>query len=215
VVVAMTRASRDGSRLSVPPATGKVGGRRRNEDVHRAVLTATVALLDEPTVGLSRLTIEGVALRAGVSKATIYRWWGGKTDLIVEAYLAKAARDVPVPDTGAVRQDLIELLGRLAFALTKLGSGRTMSDFVVEAHSNSTFGDRFRATLLSSRRQAMAQVLERGQQRGEIRRGAQLTVVIDALYGAMYHRLLMSRETIDGEYVRNLVSTAIDGVADR
>ncbi|MDX6584374.1 MAG: hypothetical protein QOI10_3558, partial [Solirubrobacterales bacterium] len=79
VVVPMTRASRDGSRLSVPPATGKVGGRRRNEDAHRAVLTATVALLDEPTVGLSRLTIEGVALRAGVSKATIYRWWGGKT----------------------------------------------------------------------------------------------------------------------------------------
>ncbi|MFC4949226.1 hypothetical protein [Pseudonocardia sp. GCM10023141] len=40
-----------------------------------------------------------------------------------------------------------------------------------------------------------------------------LTVVIDALYGAMYHRLLVSRETIDGEYVRDLVNTVIDGVA--
>jgi AcrR family transcriptional regulator len=209
----MTRSPRDGSRRSVPPAPVEAGGRRRNEDAHRAVLTATVALLDEPTVGLSRLTIEGIALRAGVSKATIYRWWGGKTDLIVEAYLAKAARDVPVPETGSVRQDLVELLGRLAFALTKLGSGRTMTDFVVEAHSNSAFGDSFRATLLASRRGAMAQVLERGQQRGEIRQGVHLTVVIDALYGAMYHRLLMSREMIDGEYVRDLVSTVIDGVA--
>jgi AcrR family transcriptional regulator len=212
-VFALMRAPRNGSGLSVPPTAVEPGGRRRNEDVHRAVLTATVALLDEPTVGLSRLTIEGIALRAGVSKATIYRWWDGKTALIVEAYLAKAARDVPVPETGSVRQDLVELLGRLAFALTKLGSGRTMTDFVVEAHSNSSFGDLFRSTLLASRRRAMAQVLERGQQRGEIRQGVQLTVVIDALYGAMYHRLLMSRETIDGEYVRDLVSTVIDGVA--
>jgi AcrR family transcriptional regulator len=214
-VFATMRAPRDGSRLSVPPAAVEAGGRRRNEDAHRAVLTATVALLDEPTVGLSRLTIEGIALRAGVSKATIYRWWDGKTDLIVEAYLAKAARDVPIPETGSVRQDLVELLGRLAFALTKLGSGRTMTDFVVEAHSNSSFGDLFRSTLLASRRRAMAQVIERAQQRGEIRQGAQPTVIIDALYGAMYHRLLMSRETIDGEYVRDLVSTVIDGVAAR
>jgi AcrR family transcriptional regulator len=209
------RAPRDGSRLSVPPVAAEAGGRRRNEDVHRAVLTATVALLDEPTVGLSRLTIEGVAFRAGVSKATIYRWWGGKTDLIVEAYLAKAARDVPVADTGSVRQDLVELLGRLAFALTKLGSGRTMADFVVEAHSNASFGDTFRETWLASRRRAMAQVIARGQQRGEIRQGVQPTVIIDALYGAMYHRLLMSREMIDGDYVRDLVNTVIDGVAAR
>jgi AcrR family transcriptional regulator len=194
---------------------GEASGRRRNEDVHRAVLTATVALLDEPTIGLSRLTIEGIALRAGVSKATIYRWWASKTDLIVEAYLAKAARDVPVPATGSVRQDLVELLGRLAFALTKLGSGRTMTDFVVEAHGNSSFGDTFRATLLASRRRVMAEVLEHAQERGEIRQGVQPTVIIDALYGAMYHRLLMSRETIDGEYVRDLVNTVIDGVATK
>ena len=88
-----------------------------------------------------------------------------------------------------------------------------MTDFVVEANGNSSFGDTFRATLLASRRQAMAQVLERGQQRGEIRPGVHVTVIIDALYGAMYHRLLMSRETIDGEYVRDLVTTVIDGVA--
>jgi AcrR family transcriptional regulator len=116
-VFAVMRPPRDGSRQSVSPAAVEASGRRRNEDVHRAVLTATVALLDEPTVGLSRLTIEGIAQRAGVSKATIYRWWDGKTDLIVEAYLAKAARDAPVPETGSVRQDLVELLGRLAFAL--------------------------------------------------------------------------------------------------
>lgn len=211
----MTGASRDGNRLTVPPAAAEAGGRRRNEEVHRAVLTATVALLDEPTVGLGRLTIEGIALRAGVSKATIYRWWEGKPDLIVEAYLAKAARDVPMPETGSVRQDLVELLGRLAFALTRLGSGRTMTDFVVEAHSNSSFGDLFRSTLLASRRRAMAQVLEHGRQRGEIRPEAKPTVIIDALYGAIYHRLLMSRDMIDGEYVRNLVDTVIDGVAVR
>jgi AcrR family transcriptional regulator len=211
----MMRAPRDGSRLSVPPAAVEASGRRRNEDAHRAVLTATVALLDEPTVGLSRLTIEAIAQRAGVSKATIYRWWDGKTDLIVEAYLAKAARDAPVPETGSVRQDLVELLGRLAFALTRLGSGQTMTDFVVEAQSNSSFGDLFRSTLLASRRRAMAEVLERGQRRGEIRQGVQLTVIIDALYGAMYHRLLMSHETIDGEFVRGLVNTVIDGVAAR
>ena len=213
-VLVMMRAPRDGSRLSVPPAAVEASGRRHNEgppcraDGEGCTPRRADGRLEPPDDRRDRPA-------RGGEQGDDHHWRDGKADLIVEAYLAKAARDAPVPEIGSVRQDLVELLGRLAFAFTRLGSGRTMTDFVVESHSNSSFGDLFRSTLLASRHRAMEEVLERGQRRGEIRQGVQMTIIIDALYGAMYHRLLMSRETIDAEFVRGLVGTVIDGVAAR
>jgi AcrR family transcriptional regulator len=204
-----TRASE-----SVPPISADRVERRRHEAAHRAILTAVVRLLDDDGVGLGGLTIEHVARQAGVSKATIYRWWRGKNELVVEAYAAKAARDAPVPDTGSLRQDLKELLGRLGFALTNLQSGRVMAALVIEANERPAFGELFRRTMLSARRGAILEVLERARARGELRRGVDLPVVVDALYGAVYHRLLMSAEPIDGWFISALIDHVLLGVID-
>jgi AcrR family transcriptional regulator len=199
---------------SVPPVTAHRVGRRRDETAHRAILTAVVRLLDDDTVGLRGLTIEQVARQAGVSKATIYRWWRGKNELVIEAYAAKAARDAPVPNTGSVRQDLKELLGRLGYALTKLHSGKVMAALIIEANERPAFGELFRRAMLSARRGAIMEVLERARLRGELRRDVDLAVVVDALYGAVYHRLLMSGEPIDGRFVSSLTDHVLLGVAN-
>lgn len=199
---------------SVPPITAPPQERRRDEAAHRAILTAVVRLLDDDGVGLGGLTIEHVARQAGVSKATIYRWWRSKNDLVVEAYAAKAARDAPVPDTGSVRDDLKELLGRLGFALTNLNSGKVMAELIIEANERPAFGEMFRRTMLSARRGAIMEVLEHARVRGDLRRDVDLPVVVDALYGAVYHRLLMSREPIDGPFVTSLIDHVLLGVID-
>jgi AcrR family transcriptional regulator len=196
----------------VPPVNADRVERRRDETAHRAILTAVVGLLDDEGVGLGGLTIEQVARRAGVSKATIYRWWRGKNELVVEAYAAKAARDAPVPDTGSVRQDLKELLGRLAYALTNLHSGKVMASLIIEANERPAFGEMFRRTMLSARRGAIMEVLERAHARGELRGDVDLPVVVDALYGAVYHRLLMSGEPIDGRFISSLTDHVLLGV---
>ena len=74
-------------------------------------------LLDDPRVGLRRLTMQAVALRAGVGRATLYRWWPDKPHLVLDAYLAKSDRDTAAEVTGDLRTDLRAHLGHLAFAL--------------------------------------------------------------------------------------------------
>ena len=70
--------------LPVPPS--EQPHRRRNPDAARAVLTAAVELLDNQRVGYRGLTMQAVAERAGVSKATLYRWWPDKAHLVLDAY---------------------------------------------------------------------------------------------------------------------------------
>src|SRR3954447_19533542 len=82
--------------------------RRRDPRVRRAILDATVTLLEE--VGYGRLTIEAIAARAGGSKQTIYRWWPGKAALIMEAFIAAGEERVPEPDTGSLVGDLEAIL---------------------------------------------------------------------------------------------------------
>jgi AcrR family transcriptional regulator len=209
------RPARNGALESVPPVAAHRVERRRDEAAHRAILTAVVRLLDDDGVGLGGLTIERVAREAGVSKATIYRWWRNKNELVVEAYAAKAARDAPVPDTGSVRGDLKELLGRLGYALTNLHSGKVMAALIIEANERPAFGEMFRRTMLGARRGAIMETLERARARGELRRGVDLPVVVDALYGAVYHRLLMSSEPIDGRFISALTDHVLLGVVNR
>lgn len=114
-----------------------------------------------------------------------------------------------------MRQDLKELLGRLGYALTNLHSGKVMAALIVEANERPAFGELFRRTMLSARRGAIMEVLEHARARGELRRDVDLPVVVDALYGAVYHRLLMSGEPIDGRFVSALIDHILLGVINQ
>ena len=76
----------------------------RTAQTSQAILDATLSALAE--VGYAALTLDGVAVRAGVHRSSVYRRWATKDELIVDAVLASAARDVPTPDTGSLRGDL-------------------------------------------------------------------------------------------------------------
>jgi AcrR family transcriptional regulator len=103
----------------LPIPASPQSGRRRSQLAARAVLQAALDLLDSRDVGYRGLTMQAVAARSGVSKATLYRWWPNKAHLVLDAYRSKAARDVATPATGDLRADLQSHLGRLAFTLTK------------------------------------------------------------------------------------------------
>src|ERR1700712_5712337 len=132
--------------LAVP--AGRQQGRRRNADASAAVLQAAVALLDDPRVGLRRLTMESVAQRSGVSKATLYRWWPDKVHLVIDAYRSKSARDIGAVVTGDLRPDLIAHLGSIAFALGALHSARAVAAITLAAAEDASFGALYRETLL-------------------------------------------------------------------
>lgn len=104
-------------------------GRPRSAEAHRAILEATLDLLAE--VGYGRLTIEGVAARAGVGKTTIYRRWPSKPALVV-AVAERLAEKVRRPDTGSTRRDLVLLLRDIIDVFTTTMAGRIVPGMIAE-----------------------------------------------------------------------------------
>jgi AcrR family transcriptional regulator len=177
------------------------------------VLQATVDLLDRRDVGYRGLTMQAVAVRSGVSKATLYRWWPDKAHLVIDAYRSKSTRDVAAPVTGDLRTDLRAHLGRLAFALVNLESAATVTDITLAAATDQSFGELYRQTLLRERRQAVLDILRAGRSRGQVRANANLAVAADAAIGAIHHRLLLTKEPIDGHFITALAGLIIDGLS--
>lgn len=177
------------------------------------MLRAAVQLLDDPQVGLRGLTMQAVAQRAGVSKATLYRWWPDKAHLVLDAYRSKSARDIDAAAVvGDLRVDLAAHLGHIAYALHELDSARSVAAITLAAAAEGSFGALYRETLLRERRRSLLEVLLAARRRGQVRSSIDLEVAVDAAYGAIHHRLLLTRRPIDGPFVTALVEVLVAGV---
>jgi AcrR family transcriptional regulator len=186
-------------------------GRRRSERSHRAIIAATQELLVE--VGYRALTIEGVAARAGVGKQTIYRWWPSRAALALEAYLAGSDAVLQPPPGGAsVREDVRALLDWLVAVLVEPIGGRVVAGLVADLQHDSDLAERFHRDVVPARRRAMFEALARGRERGEIRADADLELAVDELHGAVFYRLLLSGEPLDGEFIERLAHQVLDGI---
>jgi AcrR family transcriptional regulator len=186
-------------------------GRRRNPRTARAVLKAALELLDDRDVGYRGLTMQAVAVRSGVSKATLYRWWPGKAHLVLDAYRSKTRRFTAVP-TGDVRTDLRSHLGRLAYGLVHLDAGPVVIEMTLAAAGDASFGDLYREVLLGELRDALREILAGGRRRGEVRADADLEVAVDAAMGAIHHRLLLTKAPLDGPFTTALADLIISGL---
>jgi AcrR family transcriptional regulator len=187
-------------------------GRPRSEDSHGAILDAVLALLEGE--GYRALTIESVARQAGVGKQTIYRWWKSKAELVLEAYANHAASKLPLPDKGSLRADL-EWFFCSAFKRLTFISGPTMRGLMADAVYDPEFLEILREVLIAKRRAALHQVLERGRVRGELSPDADLDVMIDLLFGALWYRLLVQHAKLDSRFARQLVASVLDGFTPR
>jgi AcrR family transcriptional regulator len=187
-------------------------GRPRSEDSHGAILDAVLALLEGE--GYRALTIESVARQAGVGKQTIYRWWKSKAELVLEAYANHSASKLPMPDKGSLRADLEWFFCSAFKRLTDI-SGPTMRGLMADAVYDPEFLEILREVLIAKRRAALHQVLERGRGRGELKPDADLDVVIDLLFGALWYRLLLQHAKLDSRFARQLVGSVLDGFTPR
>src|SRR5262245_8651424 len=161
-------------------------GRPRSAEVDEAVLAATLELAGE--VGVNRMSMDDLAERAKVSKATIYRRWPSKEELVLDA-LRSAIRPFENVDTGSLRRDLEVYLGELA---SRFAAGK-MSDILPHLIEVACHDEKLRSSLddyIESRRLPLREVLERGQARGELTRDIDLEVLLDAILGPFAYRKL-------------------------
>jgi AcrR family transcriptional regulator len=173
------------SAIAVLPEEGRRPGRPRSEQAEQAIIDAALELFGER--GVDGVCVEAVAARAGVGKATIYRRWSSKEELLIAA-LGSMKTPMPDPDTGNVRDDLIELLSILARDVADPRFARQLALLHGEGEAYPRILARYSETVTEPRRQVIRTVLRRGIDRGELRADLDVDVAMLALTGAVMAR---------------------------
>jgi len=189
----------------------KARGRPRSEPARQAILAAAADLL--LTRGLAAVSMDAVAARAGVSKATIYRWWPTKETLALDALYEQLTEPSPeAPDTGTLRGDLLALLTGWIGRVGDRPFGRVIGALVTEAGTDPVFGKLYRERYVEPRRAQARLIFTRAIGRGEISVGTDVEAAIDLLYGALYHRLLHGHAPLTQEFVETVVGIVVAGI---
>ncbi len=185
-------------------------GRPRSQAADRAILAATVELLAER--GLAAMSIEEVAARAGVGKATIYRRWPSKGLLALDAFVASFQEQQPLPDTGTLRGDLLDALHAWVRAVTRTPTGRMLADLIAEAQHDPELRAAWRDRVMEPLRVQHRIMLDRAIARGEIPPSVDREVVLDLFFGAAQHRLLLGHLPMTEHFIHEVVDVILDGI---
>jgi AcrR family transcriptional regulator len=186
-------------------------GRPRDERARLAILDAAAELLLDR--GLEKVSMDLVAERAGVSKATIYRWWPAKEKLALDAVYRQWSATEPEPrETGSPRDDLVELLDSWSRLARSRPYGLVIAGLVTKAQADPDFAAEYRSRFVAPRRERGRAILTRAVDTGELPAGTDIELGLDLLYGPIYHRLLQGHAPIDESFVRGVVDTVYAGL---
>ena len=186
-------------------------GRPRSETAHKAVLAAAAELLLDH--GLHAVSMDAVAERAGVSKATIYRWWPKKEILALDMLFTEWVAVTPQHyESGVLRSDLRALLLAWTRLATSRPYGRVTAALLAEARTDPAFSAEYQRRILEPRRDQARMIFAHARDRGEISAETKVEVAIDLLYGPLYHRLLHGHAPLDDDFVEDVVDMALRGI---
>lgn len=184
-------------------------GRPRNVEAQKSILAASYELLLEN--GFQAVTVDKIADRAGVSKATIYKWWPNKAAVIMDGFLNAATARLPVPDTGSASDDIVTHATNLTRFLTSR-EGAIITELLGEGQFDTGLAEAYRTRFFRPRRQEARSLLEKGIQIGELKKDLDVEICIDLIYGPIFYRLLVTGEPLDEHYVQTIVMNALDGI---
>lgn len=171
------------------------GGRPRDPELDLRILGATLQLLADE--GYDGLTIEAVAARAGVGKASVYRRFSGKEELVIEA--VASLTEQPEPRSGAgVRDELVTLLEVIRRKSDSSLAGKIFPRLLGASAENPELMRRYREQVLDPRRRRFLDVLQRGVDEGLVRPDVELEHAADLLIGPMAYRNLIRNDPPPG-----------------
>lgn len=169
------------------------------------IFDATLEILDE--VGYDLLTMDAVAARAKASKATLYRRWNGKPELVVAAIMSRKGEAV-VPDTGSLRGDLLAAYcgsGGLSDPLAQ----SVLSAVVTAMGRDPEFAEVYRRDFIGPKIAASCAIYERARERGEVHPDVDLSVLVPALAGIVLHRAFLLGDQVTPELVGRVLDQVV------
>jgi len=180
----------------------------RGERARERVLRAALEVLADQ--GLPGFTMEAVAHRAGASKATVYRHWTSQATLLVDA-MDLGFKPLPLPATGHLRTDLIELVSRLEALVSSQPFPRLMAAFIDAAERDPALSS-LHVQLTERRREPLRHVLAQGRQRGEIPSTTDLELAVDLLTGPAFYRRFIAHRAFPHRYATAVVDHVLTAI---
>ncbi|WP_375492323.1 TetR/AcrR family transcriptional regulator [uncultured Jatrophihabitans sp.] len=196
---------------SPAPGAVAVAQRRRGAALERAILAAAFAEVSH--VGYAAFSVESVAARARTGKASIYRRWPTKAELVLDALDAElpSPRDIGLGpdchiDESVTTEQALHRIGETIVRVLSSPAGAAMRAVKLEAVDDLKLADLIDQRFHEPRRAALLGILERGIARGEVRPDAATPVVADVLPAMLVHRMLLTNEPISADEVHNAIS---------
>ncbi|TRW82055.1 TetR/AcrR family transcriptional regulator [Mycolicibacterium sp. 018/SC-01/001] len=189
-----------------------MGVKRDVAETTAMILAAALELGDE--LGFESLTVERLAQRTGVAKTTIYRRWPNISTVVMDAFLAEAQAEAPIADMPSARESLAASLRSLA-ALYRGRHGDSLRALIARAQADNELRQAVVDRWVEPRREVARAVIRRGMATEEFRSGLDPDVVLDMLYGPIYHRLLVPYRNADlsDAYVDSLIDSVLHGIS--
>ena len=186
-------------------------GRPRNETAvsHAAILDAVYELLQEKPA--RDLTMEAVAKRAGVGKPTLYKWWPSKAALIMAMFHERLVGKLEAPVAATAEEALQTKMRRLIVQINGL-FGKVMADLIAEGQSDpAVLGELYEGHIRVRRASTVADI-ERGKASGELIAATNAELLVDAIFGPVYYRLLLRLGNLTEQYGNDLIDQALQGL---
>jgi AcrR family transcriptional regulator len=185
-------------------------GRRPSTEVRTEILEAAAGLLFDE--GMAGFTIEKVAKLSGASKMTIYKWWPSKGALALDGYFHRVDPKLVFPDTGDIEADLRAQLHSFLRVLCGSPAGRVIGELIGQAQSDPELKSAYLERYSGPRRAKAVAAMETAKERGQLRASLDPETVVDQLWGACYHRLLLPDQPLTDEFVDALVDNLFHGI---
>ncbi len=186
---------------------------RRSQATRQAILDAALDLVGE--VGYARLSIEGIAARAGAGKQTIYRWWPSKGAVLFDALLALTGESPDLPDTGDLTADLKAVLRATVDELADPRLSEAMRALTVEIMLDPTMAADFAERLDGPMKEIKRKRLRAAQEVGQLDPDLDLEIAIDLIWGPLQRRWLFHDGPLTHAFADAVVDTALSGLARR
>ena len=188
-------------------------GRPRSAVAHEAMRRAALTLFIEQ--GVEGMSIEAVATKAGVGKASIYRRWRSKEELVIDAVIEVFA-DASIPDTGRVRDDLVQSTRDLQALMSSSPTGDVFPRMAAEVARRTPLGRLYGQRVIGPRRTLFEETLRRGIARGELPHSTDVELAVDHLVGTLLLRRLTGRlKRSDSAFAQRAVDLLLAGLRSR
>lgn len=193
-------ASKASGTVALGSGSGKGGGRPRSETTRRAILSATLELLREGSI--QSITIEAIAKHAGVSKATIYRWWQSKASVVIDAFIENHMVHTPMRHDIHPAEALL-VHWRLLVEQYSGWPGQIVAQILAEGQSDPSIQREFRERFYYGRRAVVREVIDNLRHLVPRLREIDSEVLMDILYSPVYQRLLWGYGPLDAKFIRD------------